>query len=104
LYTGGTVLHLYLGEAVEDPQLCKKMLRNIFARYKLPYLSVTPTFSICHQHGYISGEHFSCPTCQSETEVWSRVTGYLRPVQNFNQGKKAEYFERRKYAPLEAHV
>jgi ribonucleoside-triphosphate reductase len=104
LYTGGTVLHLYLGEAVENPQLCKRLLKTVFSRYKLPYLSITPTFSICHQHGYISGEHFQCPTCRSETEVWSRVTGYLRPVQNYNKGKKAEYFERRKYAPLEVHV
>ncbi len=100
LYTGGTVLHLYLGEAVDDPQLCKQLLKRCFQRYRLPYLSITPTFSICHTHGYISGEHFHCPTCDSPTEVWSRVTGYLRPVQNYNKGKKAEYFERRKYQPV----
>jgi ribonucleoside-triphosphate reductase (formate) len=97
LYTGGTVLHLYLGEAIEDPELCKLLLQRTFSRYKLPYLSITPTFSICHEHGYISGEHFECPTCARKTEVWSRVTGYLRPVQNYNDGKRAEYFDRRKY-------
>ena len=98
LYTGGTVLHLYLGQAVEDPALCKRLIRRIFSRYKLPYLSITPTFSICHAHGYLSGEHFKCPTCGEATEVWSRVTGYLRPVQHFNDGKRAEYFQRRKFA------
>jgi ribonucleoside-triphosphate reductase len=97
LYTGGTVLHLYLGQAIEDPDLCKQLLRRAFTRFKLPYLSVTPTFSICHEHGYFSGEHFKCPTCGQDAEVWSRVTGYLRPVQNYNDGKRAEYFERRKY-------
>ncbi|MFP4105271.1 MAG: ribonucleoside triphosphate reductase [Phycisphaerae bacterium] len=98
LYTGGTVLHLYLGETIDDPELCKTMLQRIVKRYKLPYVSVTPTFSICHEHGYLPGEQFTCPECGDETEVWSRVTGYLRPVQNYNKGKKAEYFDRRKYA------
>ncbi len=97
LYTGGTVLHLYLGEAIEDPQLCKRLIRKIFANNKLPYISITPTFSICHDHGYISGEFFACPQCDKATEVYSRVTGYLRPVQNYNDGKRAEYFDRRKY-------
>lgn len=98
LYTGGTVLHLYLGEAISDPNLCKKLIQRAFSRYRLPYLSITPTFSICEQHGYLPGEFFECPTCASRTEVWSRVTGYLRPVQHFNEGKRAEYLERRKYA------
>jgi ribonucleoside-triphosphate reductase len=98
LYTGGTVLHLYLGEAIEDPQLCRSLIQRIFATHKLPYLSITPTFSICPEHGYMSGEHFECPTCSAATEVWSRVTGYLRPVQNYNEGKREEYFDRRKYA------
>lgn len=96
-YTGGTVLHLYLGQAIDDPEMCKTLLKKAFTRFELPYLSITPTFSICHEHGYISGEHFNCPECNEVTEVWSRVTGYLRPVQNYNDGKKAEYFERRKY-------
>ncbi len=98
LYTGGTVLHLYLGEAIDNPELCKKLIQRIFADNQLPYVSITPTFSVCPQHGYISGEHFQCPTCDEATEVWSRVTGYLRPVQNYNVGKRAEYDQRKKYA------
>jgi len=98
LYTGGTVLHLYLGEKIDDPATCKRLLQKIFTRYRLPYVSITPTFSICNDHGYIAGEHFSCPTCQSDCEVWSRVTGYLRPVENYNVGKREEYNDRLKYA------
>lgn len=97
LYTGGTVLHAYLGESIEDINVAKKLIQTIFSRYKLPYLSLTPTFSVCSDHGYIRGEHFSCPMCGSETEVWSRVVGYLRPVSNFNDGKRQEYFERKKF-------
>lgn len=97
LYTGGTVLHLYLGESIEDIGLCKSLIKKIFTRYKLPYISITPTFSICQEHGYIRGEHFACPQCGGETEVWSRVTGYLRPVENYNMGKKEEYFNRKKF-------
>ncbi len=96
-YTGGTVLHLYLGESIEDGETCKRLIQKIFSKYKLPYVSITPTFSICQEHGYISGEHFICPQCESETEVWSRVTGYLRPVANYNDGKKEEYRERTLY-------
>jgi len=98
LFTGGTVLHLYLGEAIEDPELCKLLLKKIFNKYMLPYVSITPTFSICPKDGYLNGEQFTCPHCQSETEVYSRVTGYLRPIQNFNEGKRAEYFDRNKYS------
>jgi ribonucleoside-triphosphate reductase len=97
LYTGGTVLHLYLGERIEDPQMARRLIQRIFQQYKLPYLSLTPTFSICPEHGYLSGEHFSCPTCNADTEVWSRVTGYLRPVANYNNGKRQEYGDRKKY-------
>ena len=95
-YTGGTVQHLYLGESIEDIEVCKNLIRKIFTRFKMPYISITPTFSICKDHGYIRGEHFKCPTCSGDTEVWSRVTGYLRPVENYNAGKKAEYMERKK--------
>ncbi len=103
MYTGGTVLHTYLGESIEDIEVCKRLVRRAFERFKLPYLSLTPTFSICQDHGYIRGEHFRCPHCGSETEVWSRVTGYLRPVDNYNEGKKQEYFDRRKFkVPREA--
>ncbi len=97
LYTGGTVLHLYLGEAIKDVEVAKKLIQKVFVNYKLPYISLTPTFSICNEHGYIDGEHYNCPSCGSETEVWSRVTGYLRPVQNYNTGKKEEFKLREKY-------
>jgi ribonucleoside-triphosphate reductase (formate) len=97
LYTGGTVLHLYLGERVKDTQTTKTLIKKVFTKYKLPYISITPTFSICTEHGYISGEHFACPTCGKPAEVYTRVVGYLRPVQNFNTGKKQEYKDRVKY-------
>jgi len=97
LYTGGTVHHIYLGEKIDDTEACKNLIRKIFANYKMPYITLTPTFSICQEHGYIAGEHFKCPECGGETEVWSRVVGYLRPVSNYNKGKQEEYFERVKY-------
>lgn len=97
LYTGGTVHHLYLGESIEDIEVCKNLIKKIFINYKMPYISITPTFSICKEHGYIRGEHYNCPTCGLISEVWSRVTGYLRPVENYNKGKKEEYVERKKY-------
>ncbi len=97
LYTGGTVLHLYLGEEIKDIEAAKRLIQKAFTNYKLPYISLTPTFSICNNHGYLSGEHFSCPECGASTEVWSRVVGYLRPVQNFNKGKREEYDQRVKY-------
>jgi len=97
LYTGGTVLHLYLGEKVEDRQTCKKLIRKIFENSKMPYVSITPTFSVCKNHGYIAGEHYNCPECNEKTEVWSRVVGYLRMVQDFNESKKCEYDLRKKY-------
>jgi ribonucleoside-triphosphate reductase len=98
LYTGGTVLHIYTGESLPNIEVAKKLVRSIFNHYKLPYISLTPSFSVCNSHGYIKGEQFNCPECGEETEVWSRVVGYLRPVNNFNKGKKEEYFERKKYA------
>lgn len=97
LYTGGTVLHLYLGEEIKDIEAAKSLIRKIFTKYKLPYISLTPTFSVCNDHGYISGEHYNCPECGAPSEVWSRVVGYLRPVQNYNKGKSAEYSDRKKY-------
>ena len=97
LYTGGTLQHLYIGERIEDIEVCKTLIRDIFNKYKMPYISLTPTFSICNTHGYIAGEHFECPDCGAETEVWSRVVGYLRPVQNYNPGKKEEYMLRKKF-------
>jgi len=97
LYTGGTVQHLYLGESINEIEVCKNLIRRIFEHYKMPYISITPTFSICNTHGYIRGEHFTCPTCGAGTEVWSRVVGYLRPVANYNKGKKEEYLARKKF-------
>lgn len=97
MYTGGTVLHAYLGERIDSIETAKRLIQKVFARYKLPYLSLTPTFSICNEHGYLLGEQFTCPQCGAETEVWSRVVGYLRPFANYNDGKKQEYMDRRKY-------
>ncbi len=97
LYTGGTVLHLYLGEEIKDLHVAKRLLKKAFTQYRLPYLSLTPTFSICNDHGYLSGEQYTCPECGASTEVWSRVVGYLRPVQNYNKGKREEYEQRKKY-------
>lgn len=97
LYTGGTVLHLYLGEKIEDKNIAKKIIKKIFSSSKMPYISITPTFSICESHGYIAGEHFNCPICNKPTEVWSRVVGYLRMVQNFNDSKREEYDLRKKF-------
>jgi len=97
LYTGGTVQHLYLGERIEDIEVCKSLIRRVFEKYKMPYISITPTFSVCNEHGYIAGEHFKCPECGRDAEVWSRVVGYLRPVQNYNTGKRDEYMRRKKF-------
>jgi len=97
LYTGGTVLHMYLGESLEDPVVCKRLIQKIFTRYRIPYLSITPTFSVCDSHGYLRGEQPVCPTCERQTEVYSRVTGYLRPVSNYNEGKRQEYYDRKKF-------
>ena len=97
LYTGGTVLHLYLGERIKDIEVAKNLIKKIFTSYKMPYISLTPTFSICSKHGYITGEHWKCPNCGNDTEVWSRVVGFLRPVGDWNAGKRAEHRERVKF-------
>ncbi|MFA6645787.1 MAG: ribonucleoside triphosphate reductase [Sphaerochaetaceae bacterium] len=96
-YTGGTVLHLYLGERIKDTSVAKTLLRNIFSHYKLPYVSLTPTFSTCDEHGYLTGEVAVCPLCGRETEVWTRVVGYLRPVRDFHPGKREEHRLRTSY-------
>jgi len=90
-YTGGTVLHMYLGEAVSDVETIKGLIRKIVTNYRLPYFTLTPTFSVCPSHGYLNGEHERCNVCQEETEIYSRVVGYLRPVKQWNNGKKAEF-------------
>ena len=94
-YTGGTVLHLYMTERISSGEACRTLVRRSLGKFRLPYITVTPTFSICPSHGYLSGEHQSCPTCQSPTEIWTRVMGYHRPVSSFNKGKKGEFQERR---------
>ena len=104
LYTGGTVLHLYTGEKLDDLDAIKSLLQKIFHQYRLPYLSLTPTFSICPAHGYLPGEHWQCPICGTDAEVWSRVVGFLRPVSNYHAGKKQEYYDRKKYRLLSKGV
>lgn len=93
-YTGGTVQHVFVGEEIGDPNVVKSFIRTAFSRYRLPYISVTPTFSICPAHGYLAGEVDTCPTCGAETEIYSRVVGYLRPVKQWNAGKQAEFARR----------
>ncbi|MFT4326087.1 MAG: ribonucleoside triphosphate reductase [Candidatus Woesearchaeota archaeon] len=97
-YTGGTVLHGFIGEKIDNAEVVKKLLKKVTSNYKLPYFSVTPTFSICPDHGYIAGEHFSCPHCSKACEVFSRVVGYLRPVTQWNKGKKEEFEHRKEYS------
>ena len=99
LYTSGTVFHTYLGEKLPDWKAAAALIRKIAENYKLPYYSLSPTYSVCSEHGYIAGEHFSCPKCGKVTEVYSRITGYYRPVQNWNVGKSQEYKERVEYDP-----
>lgn len=94
-YTGGTVLHIYLGEQVSEIETVKQAVRRISGSYHLPYFTLTPTFSVCPSHGYLKGELRRCPTCDAETEVYSRIVGYLRPVKQWNNGKQIE-FDRRK--------
>ncbi len=97
LYTSGTVFHAFLGEKLPDWQAAAALVRKIAENYKLPYYTMSPTYSICQEHGYLSGEHSTCPTCGAPCEVWSRITGYYRPVQNWNDGKVQEYKHRREY-------
>ncbi len=98
-YTGGTVLHLFLGEKISEAEIAKRLIKKVFEKFNLPYVSLTPTFSVCPTHGYLSGEHFTCPKCtiKQPCEVYSRVVGYYRPVQQFNAGKQEEYKERKTF-------
>ena len=97
LYTSGTVFHAFLGEKLPDWKAAANLVRKIAENYKLPYYTMSPTYSVCKTHGYISGEHFTCPECGEKAEVYSRITGYYRPVQNWNDGKAAEYKKRKLY-------
>ncbi len=97
-YTGGTVLHLFAGERITNPETVKKLVQKICHNYRLPYFTITPTFSICQNHGYITGEHERCPICDTECEVYSRIVGYLRPVSQWNEGKREEFKQRKNFA------
>jgi len=96
-YTGGTVMHLFMGEEIKDSEIIKNLVKKIAQNYRLPYFTITPTFSVCPEHGYISGEVRVCPDCNSNTEVYSRVVGYLRPVNQWNDGKQVEFCMRKTY-------
>lgn len=97
LYTSGTVFHAFLGEKLDTWESAAKLVRTIAENYKLPYYTLSPTYSVCKEHGYIAGEHFTCPHCGAKAEVYSRITGYYRPVQNWNEGKTQEYKNRKLY-------
>ena len=103
-YTGGTVVHTFVGEAVSDPQAVKAFVRMVCQNYRLPYFTLTPTFSICEDHGYLTGEVHACPRCGKKTEVYSRVVGYIRPIQQWNEGKQHEFSQRKTYRVAEASV
>ncbi|MBO4474955.1 MAG: ribonucleoside triphosphate reductase, partial [Clostridiales bacterium] len=97
LYTSGTVFHAFLGEKLPDWKAAANLVRKIAENYRLPYYTMSPTYSVCKNHGYITGEVFECPECGEKTEVYSRITGYYRPIQNWNDGKAQEYQDRKEY-------
>lgn len=96
-YTGGTVLHIYLGEQVADTEVVKGLIKKVVTNYRLPYFTLSPTFSVCPSHGYLNGEQDKCPVCSEETEIYARVVGYLRPVKQWNNGKQAEFGMRKAF-------
>ena len=96
-YTGGTVLHIFVGERIKDSEALKQFVKTVCHKYHLPYFTISPTFSVCPSCGYVAGEHALCPKCEDECEVYSRVVGYLRPVQQWNKGKKQEFCTRKTY-------
>ena len=97
LYTGGTVFHIFLGERLSSGDSCKRLLKKVVYNTRIPYFTITPTYSICSDHGYLKGEHSICPICGKEAEVYSRVVGYFRPVKNWNKGKQEEFRQRVEY-------
>ena len=99
LYTSGTVFHGFLGQRLPDWKAASNLVRKIAYNFKLPYYTMSPTYSVCREHGYIQGEHFTCPICGKDAEVYSRITGYYRPVRNWNDGKASEFRNRRTYEP-----
>ena len=104
LYTSGTVFHAFLGEKLPDWRAAATLVRKIAENYRLPYYTMSPTYSICKNHGYIAGEHYTCPECGEKTEVYSRITGYYRPVQNWNNGKAQEFKDRKVYNIGASHL
>ncbi len=104
LYTSGTVFHAFLGEKLPDWKAAANLVRKIAENYKLPYYTMSPTYSVCKDHGYLTGEQFTCPICGQKTEVYSRITGYYRPVQNWNDGKAQEYKDRKVYNIGHSHL
>ncbi len=98
LYTGGTIFHTFLGEKMSSGEACKNLVKKIAENTRLPYFSITPTFSICKEHGYIAGEKPICPKCGQETEVYSRIVGYFRPIKNWNSGKQEEFKDRLEFS------
>ena len=98
LYTGGTVTHFWSEDALPDPHACREFILKVCRHSRLPYITLTPSFSICPTHGYLAGEHFICPKCGSQSEVWSRVVGYYRPVSQYNSGKQGEFSDRASFA------
>lgn len=102
-YTGGTVVHFFLGERMPDPKTLKGLVKKICANYHLPYFTFSPSFSICPNHGYLNGEHSQCPNCETSCEIYSRVVGFLRPVEQWNNGKKAEFGMRKQYDKAASH-
>ena len=101
LYTSGTVFHAFLGEKLPNWESAAELVRKIADNYKLPYYTLSPTYSVCSEHGYIAGEHYTCPICGKKSEVYSRITGYYRPIQNWNDGKTQEFKERKVYSMLD---
>ncbi len=104
LYTSGTVFHAFLGERLPDWRSAAALVRKIAENYKLPYYTMSPTYSVCQNHGYINGEVHECPDCHSETEVYSRITGYYRPIKNWNDGKTQEFHDRKEYVIGHSHL
>ena len=104
LYTSGTVFHCFLGQKLPSWKSCMNFVRKIAENYHIPYYTMSPTYSVCKEHGYLVGEQFVCPHCGQKTEVYSRITGYYRPIQNWNDGKTAEYHNRKEYDPENSHL
>jgi ribonucleoside-triphosphate reductase len=104
LYTSGTVFHAFLGEKLPDWKAAATLVRKIAENYKLPYYTMSPTYSVCKNHGYLTGEVYTCPHCGEKTEVYSRITGYYRPVQNWNDGKAQEFKDRKVYNIGHSHL